>query len=209
MIVLVFVGGICLLLGWYLLLAVLARVSLARKLRQMGCEQPPRYPRRDPILKTDLATQIKKGMKEGNIMYVARRNFRLYGKTFMARAMGKTILYTMDSDNIHAIVALEFDKFGVEPVRRPASEKWMGQGIFVTDGHTWDHARRTLKPVFQRAQIGELSVFERHVTNLMKLIPKNGSTVDLQSLFHRLVRKTFCFARSELQLGLTVSAQVS
>lgn len=191
--------------AWYLLRAVVARISLSKTSRDHNCERPPIYPHRDPVLGTDLVSQIQKGMEDGNLMQVASRHFRSYGKTFEARMMGKTILYTMDSDNIHTILVLEFKKFGVEPTRRPASAKWMGRGIFVTDGQVWAHARKTLKPIFQKAQIGNLSSFEKHVSRMIKLIPRDGSTVDVQTLFQRLVgQKPSATARKISSAGLTV-----
>ena len=74
-----------------------------------------------------------------------------------------------------------------KPLRKAASAKWMGNGIFVTDGPVWDHARRTLRPVFQRAQMSDFAPFEKHVSRMLKLISRDGSTVDLQALFQRLV----------------------
>ena len=159
----------------------------AKAAREHKCERVKKYRHWDPFLGTDLVKQISKGMAQGNLTDSSRRNFKEYGKTFQANLMGTTVLYTMDSQNIQTVTAREFAKFGVEPLRKAASEKWMGNGIFTTDGPIWEHARQTLKPVFQRAQIGNLLPFERHVTRMLSLIPRDVSTIDLQPLFHRLV----------------------
>lgn len=43
-----------------------------------------------------------------------------------------------------------------------------------------------LRPNFVKAQVGDLESFERHVSELIDLVPKDGSTVDLSPLFFRL-----------------------
>lgn len=177
-------------------LAASYRVVNKSTAQQRDYEQAPKYPHKDPFLGTDLANRIKKGMRDGNMMEVARQNFESCGKTFQAKLMGRKVLYTMDPQNIQTAVALEFEKFGVEPLRQATSSTWMGKGIFVTDGPVWDHARRTLRPVFHRAQVGNLAAFEKHVSRFIDLIPRDGSSVDLQSLFHRLVGALVCPNRS-------------
>lgn len=42
-------------------------------------------------------------------------------------------------------------------------------------------------PIFGRAFISDLTSLGEHVTKALKWIPRNGSTVDLQLLFKRLV----------------------
>jgi cytochrome P450 len=43
-----------------------------------------------------------------------------------------------------------------------------------------------VRPNFTKSQVADLDTFERHISNLFKLIPHDGSTVDLQPLFFRL-----------------------
>jgi len=173
--------------------AIAGHAAYSKAAREHKCERPKKYLHRIPLLGIDLVNNINSAMAQGNLVEVMGRNFAAYGKTFEATLMGTTVIYTMDPQNIQTVTALEFDKFGVEPLRKAASSKWMGNGIFVTDGPVWDHARRTLKPVFQRAQIGNLAPFEKHVSRMLKLIPRDGSMVDLQTLFHRLVCNVITF----------------
>lgn len=56
----------------------------------------------------------------------------------------------------------------------------------TTDGSFWEHSRALIRPTFARAQIANLSTLEVHVSRMIDLIPKDGSTVDLQPLFARL-----------------------
>jgi hypothetical protein len=51
-----------------------------------------------------------------------------------------------------------------------------------------------LKPLFKKAQRGELEAFERHVGRIINLIPRGGSIVDLQKLFKKLVSQFSSFS---------------
>jgi hypothetical protein len=65
-----------------------------------------------------------------------------------------------------------------------------GQGIFTTDGAFWQHSRTILRPNFEKSQVAALDQFEPYVQKLIARIPKDGSTVDLQDLFHQLSMDT-------------------
>ena len=65
----------------------------------------------------------------------------------------------------------------------------LGSGIFTTDGAQWEHSKNLIKPIFNRAQISDLSYLEKHVQRMVARIPENGSTIDLQYLLKLLVCK--------------------
>ena len=66
----------------------------------------------------------------------------------------------------------------------------MGDGIFTTDSAFWAHSRAMLRPQFEKAQVADLDQFEEHMQRLLAQIPRDGSTVDLQDLFHRFTMDT-------------------
>lgn len=56
-----------------------------------------------------------------------------------------------------------------------------------------------IRPSFSREQVADLDKFETHMQELLELIPEDGSTVDLQALFHRYTLDSstdFLFGRS-------------
>lgn len=59
-------------------------------------------------------------------------------------------------------------------------------GIFTTDGAEWAHSREMIRPNFVRSQVADLTMFEAHIQDMIKHIPKDGSTVDLSELFFLL-----------------------
>ncbi|GME36240.1 hypothetical protein CDV56_108500 [Neofusicoccum parvum] len=61
----------------------------------------------------------------------------------------------------------------------------LGKSIFTTDSQEWAHLRAILRPNFVKDQVAELEMLERYMEHLMALIPKDGSTIDLQELFFR------------------------
>jgi cytochrome P450 len=165
---------------------VLARIQYKRAMRKYGCESPPMYPHKDPILGIDLVRAIKKSMEDGDALSAARERFQKYGKTFRATLMGKGFIFTSDPQNMKTVFALEIDRFGVEEQRQSADGGWLGKGIFMSDGAYWEYCRNLLKPLFARAQISDFSNFEALVEQMVGLIPNDGSVVDLQPLFQRL-----------------------
>ena len=61
-----------------------------------------------------------------------------------------------------------------------------GNGIFTRDGEAWQHSRDMLRPSFMRSQVADLQLIDRHVAHLIRAIPRDGSTIDLQPLFFQL-----------------------
>ena len=118
-----------LLLGPYATRKIAAHIAYLEKVEKNGCQRPPQYPYKDPMSGTDLNRAIKKHMLQGDASKIVRQRFQKYGKTFEAKSVGGTVLYTMDPKNIQTILALEFDKFGVGPRRKVSVGRWMDQGI--------------------------------------------------------------------------------
>ena len=74
-----------------------------------------------------------KAMKRGDTGARERERFLRYGKTFEANSWGTRCIHTMDTENIQAVLAQLFDRFGVEPMRLHIGEPFIGKGVFSTD----------------------------------------------------------------------------
>jgi cytochrome P450 len=92
------------------------------------------------------------------------------------------LISTIEPQNIKTVLSLSFKDFGIAQ-RKHTLGPLLGYGIFTTDGELWAHSRAMIRPNFNRDQIGDLAAFERHIQHLFKIIPRDGSTVDLQELF--------------------------
>lgn len=110
--------------------------------------------------------------------------FENIGPTFKIQVLNQKAIATNEPENIKAILSLRFQDFTLRN-RSIVMGKLLGKGIFTTDGQDWAHSRAMLRPNFVKEQIGDLDTFESHVQDLFKLIPRDGSTVDLQPLFFR------------------------
>jgi len=62
---------------------------------------------------------------------------------------------------------------------------FLGPGIFSSDGKAWQHSRAMVSPNFTRHEV-DVVALEAHVSHLVRSIPPDVSTVDLQDLFFRL-----------------------
>lgn len=62
---------------------------------------------------------------------------------------------------------------------------FLGDSIFTTDGQEWHASRQLIRPQFLKERVADLHTFERHITHMMKYIPKDGGVVDMKDLFYR------------------------
>ena len=137
----------------YISLIALQELMLARKLRRLHCDSPPRYPQRIPFLGLDFASLLDRSRKEGALLSKLQLLFRRYGKTFQATVWGQTIVHTMDAANIQCVHTQRFKSFGVEPIRKTVNQRWMGDGIFVSDDPFGSIPALFSSPTFPRTSL--------------------------------------------------------
>jgi cytochrome P450 len=109
------------------------------------------------------------------------------GQTSQVELLGDTLIITIDPKNVQTILALKFDDFELGPNRNEALRPLLGHGIFASDGTAWERSRALLRPSFVKNRVADMKVYEEHVSELIKLIPADGSAIDLQPLFFRMV----------------------
>ena len=161
--------------------------SRSHHMKELGCYEPPKYPHKDPLLGLDLFFNNIKNLKARCFLNGFKQRFDKHGQTFRAIAMGKTAVYTNDPKNLQAVHALNFGDYGVQPLRRAPTLPFLGEGVFTMDGPFWEHSRALIRPTFARNNVANLSAFDVHFEMFLKLIPGDGSTVDLKPLLYKLV----------------------
>lgn len=171
----------------YVVMIFIARQAYVKAMQLNGCKPVREWPHTGPF-GIDHAKRLIVAIRDGYAQRAAGEDFAACGKTFKSCTMGTATIYTMEWANINAVQSLEFEKWGVEPLRKGIAVI-MGNGITLSDGATWSHARKTLSPVFQKSQFEELEkrAFEKHLSRMLKRISNGGSTIDLQHLFQRMV----------------------
>ena len=204
-------AAIALALLSYGLLMVSNCVTRQRAARVHRCQPPPSIVQRDPIFGLDIVLQLFRALKENHRNMSIVQMFSKYGHTFQSHAWGSSKIYTIEPKNLQSILSTDFDSWGVQPMRLFAFEPFVGKGIMCTDGRFWEHSRALIKPTFARTRIADLhlSAYASHVQRFLDLIPKDGSTVDLQPLFGRLALDSsteFLFGESVGSLQLDVAS---
>lgn len=161
-----------------------------RIIKQHGCKPCPHVYNKDPILGLDV---LRKNVINSKAHKVLTRNLdrmRLYpSHTFLSRIATLPIIVTNEPENVKTILSLKFKDYTIKN-RQFAFTPLLGDGIFNSDGEKWSNSRHLLKPNFERKQVADLSMLERHFKLMLKAIPRDGSTVDLQDLFFRMTMDT-------------------
>lgn len=155
----------------------LVRQTLARK---NGCVELPHLP-------LDLDKINKQVAQQHRFLETTTRLFYEYGKTYKAIRAGRTIIRTCDPEVSKAVLSTHFEHFGMQPIRYEDGKGFFGNGMLVVDGPQWKHSRTLIRPTFDIAHVANFDRLEGHVVHFMKLLPRDGMTVDLFPLLKRLV----------------------
>lgn len=199
----------CLLLGALVLLTVTLicrKISLSlvrRKLnRQLHCQPPARYPHKDPFFGLDEIRDTARAAQSHGYLDRIRYLYTQHGNTFSASVLTRSVINTIEPENIKTVLSTKFKDFVIGAPRRDAFSPLVGHSIIVSDGIQWKYSRALLQPNFTRNQVNDLNIFERHTKDLVQAILHGGSIVDLKELFFRFtadVTSDFMFGES-LQL---------
>ena len=119
------------------------------------------------------------------MLHENRKRFQRLGNTFHNRIITMPFIATCEPENIKTVLSLKFKDYSLGN-RQAAFTPLLGHGIFNADGERWTNSRHLLRPNFARDQVADIDAFERHFKLMLKHIPRDGSTVDLQELFFRL-----------------------
>lgn len=164
-----------------------SRLSAARArnvmIEQHGCGSIPSRQFKDPFFALDGIFQAVGRIKSHTFLEYCREQYQTHGNTFASQIATMKTVNTSEPENFKAILSTNFKDYEVGSPRRNAFEPALGNSLLLVDGTAWEHSRALLRPSFNRNQIGDLKVLETHVQTLINAIPKDGSTVDLQSLF--------------------------
>ncbi len=159
--------------------------------KEFGCKPPQsKAPLKDPFLGLDFVYKTIQNAKQYRYLDGTNERFKAYGITYASKHLHYATIHTIDPANIQHVLATRFEDFKLSSFRVDAMVPLFGRGIFTTDGHSWKHSRALIRPSFDRHNIiTHLEALEVHVQNFLALIPKDGSTVDLQDLFFKYTSK--------------------
>ena len=175
-----------------LLLAILgiAGISIRRFVirrqfaRRHGCQPVAKSASKDPFLGLDTLPETIRAIRQHRILERNCRLFGIYGNTFRVKELHQNAIVTIEPENIKTILSLNFKDYSLRHRFEPF-KPLLGEGIFNTDGEHWAASRALIRPSFAREQVADLSLLENLMKDLLVLLPRNGTTVDLQALFFR------------------------
>ncbi|OSS54343.1 hypothetical protein B5807_00563 [Epicoccum nigrum] len=169
------------------------RITLYLARRQFkkdnGCQPCTSVFNKDPILGLDVMRTMGAHKKQHIMLQENKKRFERLGNTFHSKMGGRSVIATCEPENIKTVLSLKFKDYSLG-IRTTAMTPLMGHGIFNADGERWADSRHLLRPNFARDQVADLEAFERHFKLMLKHIPQDGSTVDLQELFFMLTIDT-------------------
>ncbi|KAK7678846.1 hypothetical protein QCA50_018148 [Cerrena zonata] len=142
---------------------------------------------------------LLKYKKQGSMIDYIYEIFISTGNTFYIKLVGVYVQFTVDPENIKAVLATQFNDFALGS-RHAHFAPLLGDGIFTLDFEGWKNSRAMLRPQFSREQVAHVKSLEPHIQRLAKHIRNSkGDTIDMQVLFHKLTMDTateFLFGES-------------
>ncbi|KAJ5240282.1 hypothetical protein N7468_004901 [Penicillium chermesinum] len=176
------VGALC--AGFLILHYLVQRLHHYKKAKAWNCE-PPR-PGPSGFFGIPGFYRLSKAVREKRwIDYLAEQYDVVGRNTFSMQFLNRRMLTTIEPENIKAVLATQFQDFSLG-TRHEQFDPLLGDGIFTLDGAGWSHARSLLRPQFTRDQVADLALLDDHIQHLLKLIPKDRSSFDIQRLFFLL-----------------------
>ena len=161
--------------------------------REYGTNPPVRLKDMAPPQGGSYYRETIQAFAEHRFLELVRARHEAGGYTFQSQTLVSRVIGTSEPENIRAILATNFEDYSLG-FRLAALGPFLGKGIFTSDTKDWETSRALIRPNFVRAQVSDLSLFEKHVGQLLAHIPKDGGTFDIQDLFFKL--SCLCSRRS-------------
>jgi cytochrome P450 len=176
-------------ISYFLYTRITLYLARQRFKKENGCQPCTAQFHKDPILGLDAMKVNAYNSKHNILLEENRKRFQRLGNTFHNRIITMPLIATCEPENVKTILSLKFKDYSFAH-RQEAFGPLLGHGIFNADGDRWANSRHLLRPNFARDQVADIDAFERHFKLMLKHIPKDGSTVDLQELFFHLTLDT-------------------
>lgn len=190
------------------------RARRQRMIKERGCKPVEDNPEfnswKDSLFGWTQLVANNKAHKQHKLLELWKSRFLRHGNTFHFKIGFDDMYFTTEPDNVKTMLATNFNDWNLPDRRKATFAPLFGAGIFTTDGAAWQHSRELLRPSFARNQISDLGALEAHVGRFVEMIPRDGSTVDLQELFFRLTidfATEFLFGESTNSLAPGASSE--
>lgn len=168
-------------------LYVVEKILFTRRAYIIGSGTAVAIQHKDPILGIDAFLKGLAALREFRLPQHFSALFERHGQTYYSKALGRWILMTNEPENIKTVLGTNMPDWPIDGPRLFAALPVLGpRSIFTTNGQEWHAARTMMRPAFVRDQVSDLECFGRHTDNFLTLIPRDGSTFDIQELLLHL-----------------------
>jgi cytochrome P450 len=167
-----------------------------------GCKPVKQVPQNPFFFGFDIIFLFQRLLKDGMFMDTSAELLEEYGGTFCMGMGGGKPVWTREPENVKTMLTSRAEDFDIPWMRIKAFYPVTGDSAFSSKGPVWSHGRALLRPAFTKLQISNFDIYEKNFQKFSKLIPSDGSTVDLQELFKRFTLDT----ASEILFGDSVNS---
>lgn len=124
-------GGLLLL--YHVLNSIIVFLAARKYARCQGCGSLPVYPTR--MFGFSALFEVLAASKAHRLLEANQQRFaKMNAKTFSMTNMGKTSIYTIEPENVKAMLATQFQSWSLPELRKTAFHPLFGHGIFTNDG---------------------------------------------------------------------------
>ena len=177
-------------------------ISRRKVVKIHGCSSAPKYPQKRIFLGLDFLRDMVRAVKAHGFLERGRRIHKEIGKTYTSYFFDSSSIHTIEPENLKAVFSTNVKDYGISPQRKMVLGPLLGHSILLLDGPQWEQSRALLRPSFARSQVSNLVMFETHLQNLLKAIPRDKSTIDLAVLFAFLTADV----TTDLMFGESISS---
>ncbi|KAJ4405018.1 hypothetical protein N0V91_005563 [Didymella pomorum] len=105
------------------------------------------------------------------------------GRYTIEAGIGERVILTAEPENIKAILATQFKDYGKGEQFRKDWHRFLGNGIFTTDGTLWHNSRQLIRPQFIKDRLSDIDIFETHTQILLSKISGGQATDTMDMMF--------------------------
>ncbi|ROV97644.1 hypothetical protein VSDG_04644 [Cytospora chrysosperma] len=202
-----------LLVGTYIVSGWISRIQENHRIKKLGARArsvPARLPWALDIIYCTVQATINHKNLEKWYDYFRESGTDMDGNgmfTAELRALNRRTVFTADPENIKAILATQFQDFGKGEIFHNEWREFLGDSIFVTDGHMWHTSRQLLRPQFIKDRISHLHCFETHLETFFKAMANGGALdgedqqVNMDAVNGRVIEISDLFFRYSLDVA--------
>ena len=135
-----------------------------------GCEPIYQIPQSERIVGYGYFKEQMEAARNKTLLETTTKRYEEHGMTWSSTAMGRVFVNTIDPENIKAVLATNFNDFGLGH-RLHTFGPLLGRGIFTTDGAHWEHSRVYASPCYIQGFADP--IVDRHLSG--QISPKSRS----------------------------------